>query len=178
VQWSSVDEEVMAMGTTSPTRDPNVVATSLRQQGLRATSARITLILGLGELGHATPEQLHSALAPAHPGLNVSTVYRTLESLTDLGLVAHAHLTGSAPSYYLTDGTEHAHLACQDCGTITPLRGDALQRFVAELANDPGFAVTISHLSVQGHCQNCRTQSTTTQPITSQRSSPTTRRPS
>jgi len=178
VQWSSVDEEVMAMGTTSPTRDPNVVATSLRQQGLRATSARITLILGLGELGHATPEQLHSALAPAHPGLNVSTVYRTLEALTDLGLVAHAHLTGSAPSYYLTDGTEHAHLVCQDCGTITPLRGEALQRFVAELATDPEFAVTISHLSVQGHCQNCRTQSTTTQPTTTQRSSPTTRRPS
>ncbi len=122
-------------------RDPHVVAVSLRRQGLRATSARITLILGLSELGHATPEQLHTALAPTHPGLNVSTVYRTLKSLTD---VAHAHLTGSAPSYYLTDGTEHAHLVCQDCGTITPLRGEALQHFVAELATDPGFAITIS----------------------------------
>ncbi len=153
-------------GTTSPTRDPHVAAAALRRHGLRATSARIALILGLGELGHATPEQLHTTLAPTHPGLNVSTVYRTLESLTDLGLVAHAHLTGSAPSYHLTDGTEHAHLVRQDCGTITPLRGHPLQQFAAELATDPGFTVTISHLTVHGQCHPCQTRHDEPDPTT------------
>jgi len=78
-------EEAMSVGTTSSTRDPHVAAANLRRHGRRATSARISLMLSLSELGHATPEQLHTTLAPTHPRLNASTVYRTLESLTDIG---------------------------------------------------------------------------------------------
>jgi len=39
--------------------------------------------------------------------------------------------------------------------TITPLGGEPLQRLVSDLATDPGFAVNIAHLTVEGRCQTC-----------------------
>jgi len=150
-------EEAMSVGTTSPTRDPRGrgqpapprTAGHIRPDLPHAQSERVGPRHPRTAAHHARPdpspaERLHRV---PHPG--IAHRHRT---------VAHAHLIGSAPSYYLTDRTEHAHLVCQDCGTTTPLRGRALQRFVAELATDPGFTVTISHLTVQGHCQPCQTQ--------------------
>jgi len=147
-------EEAMSVGTTSPTRDPHVAAANLRRHGRRATSARISLMLSLSELGHATPEQLHTTLAPTHPRLNASTVYRTLESLTDIG----PSPTPTSPDRPPATTSPTAPSTPTSSARTAALRGRALQRFVAELATDPGFTVTISHLTVQGHCQPCQTQ--------------------
>ena len=48
--------------------------------------------------------------------VNISTVYRTLELLEELGLVRHAHLSDRAPTYHSTTEPEHVHLVCRDCG--------------------------------------------------------------
>lgn len=143
------------MGEVRQTLDATSAAASLRSRGLRATSARVSLIVGLSELGHATPEQLHASLVSRLPNLSPSTVYRTLESLAGTGFVRHAHLTGAVPSYYLSSSTEHAHLVCRDCGTVMDLSGRQLQRFVADLADRRGFSADISHLTIEGRCADC-----------------------
>lgn len=143
------------MGEVRETLDATTAAATLRKRGLRATSARVSLIVGLSELGHATPEQLHAALVTRMPHLSPSTVYRTLESLVDTGFIRHAHLTGAVPSYYLSSSTEHAHLVCRDCGMVTELNGRLLQRFVSDLSTRLGFGADISHLTVEGSCASC-----------------------
>lgn len=50
-----------------------------RSRGLRATSARVTVLTDLPESGHATAEQLYGTLVPRLPGLNLVTVCRTLD---------------------------------------------------------------------------------------------------
>lgn len=144
------------MGTTTAEVDTAAVVTKLRQQGLRATSARVALLAGLGELGHATVEQLHASVVVASPSMSLSTVYRTLESLAEHDLVRHAHLGGSVPSYYLVGEVEHAHLVCRRCGSVEDLRGQTLQRFITDLARTSGFATDTSHLSVEGRCAACQ----------------------
>ena len=44
--------------------------------------------------------------------MNVSTIYRTLELLEQLGLVTHTHLGHGAPRYHLAAEAEHVHLVC------------------------------------------------------------------
>lgn len=144
------------MGTATPELDAADMVAELRQRGLRATSARVASLAGLGHLGHATAEQLHAALLPQLPSVSLSTVYRTLESLTDQDLVRHAHLSDTAPSYYLAGGVEHGHLVCSRCGSVENLTGPTLQRFVTDLASRAGFAVDTSHLTVEGHCAGCQ----------------------
>lgn len=136
--------------------DPRDAVSALRDRGLRATSARVAVLGGLRELGHATAEQLHLALVPRLPALNLSTVYRTLDALNDHDLIRHAHLGGSVPSYYLASEAEHAHLVCSRCGSVENLTGQPLQRFVSDLARSARFTVDTSHLSVEGLCAACR----------------------
>lgn len=152
------------MGAVGETLDSSTAATSLRRRGLRATSARVSLIVGLSQLGHATPEQLHAALVTELPHLSPSTVYRTLESLAESGFVRHAHLSGSAPSYYLSTAAEHAHLVCRNCGAVMSLAGEPLLRFVSELAASSGFAADISHLTIEGRCRHCPERATSDRP--------------
>jgi Fur family ferric uptake transcriptional regulator len=134
------------------------VVAELRQRGLRATSARVAVLQTLGELGHLTAEQLHAALMPRLPTVNLSTVYRTVESLSEHDLVRHAHLSGSAPSYYLASRADHAHLVCTSCGTVKNLTGRPLHRFVFDLARSAQFSVDTSHLTVEGLCDTCQQQ--------------------
>jgi hypothetical protein len=51
-------------------------------------------------------------------GVNISTVYRNLELLEELGLLQHTHLGHGAPTYSLASDHEHVHLVCRDCGGI------------------------------------------------------------
>ena len=50
--------------------------------------------------------------------VNVSTVYRTLEVLEELGLVRHAHLSDRAPTYHSVADPEHFHLVCRNCHRV------------------------------------------------------------
>ena len=49
------------------------------------------------------------------PGVNASTIYRTLTLLEEAGVLAHAHLEGGA-EYHRTEEAGHVHLACSRCG--------------------------------------------------------------
>jgi Fur family ferric uptake transcriptional regulator len=81
-----------------------------------------------------------------------------VESLSEHDLVRHAHLSGSAPSYYLASRADHAHLVCNSCGAIKNLTGRLLHRFVLDLARSAQFSVDTSHLTVEGLCDTCQQQ--------------------
>ena len=52
----------------------------LRDKGLRLTPQRELVLSAVRELGHATPEEVAEKVRKTHPGINLSTVYRNLES--------------------------------------------------------------------------------------------------
>jgi Fur family ferric uptake transcriptional regulator len=76
---------------------------------LRATAARVNVLTALEVLDHATPEAVFSFAGSRTPGLNLSTVYRTLGVLGEHGVVGHAHLDHTAPTYMLASHAMHAH---------------------------------------------------------------------
>ena len=75
----------------------------LRRRGLRATAQRLVLLEALQTLEHATIEQLLEWAQPKIPNLQLSTVYRTLDTLATYGLVSHTHLAGATKTYQLGD---------------------------------------------------------------------------
>ena len=76
------------------------LAQSLRERGYRLTPQRQLVLEAVTELGHATPEDVHAWVVERAEGVNISTVYRTLELLEEIGLVTHAHLSHGAPTYH------------------------------------------------------------------------------
>lgn len=127
----------------------------LRSTGLRATGQRLAVLAALDRLGHATMDQLLDAASAVLPNLQLSTIYRSVETLTAHGLVSHTHLTGSTPTYQLASHGTHAHLVCRGCGSVAEMDDDVASRFTADIANAHGFDADFGHLSVFGRCSTC-----------------------
>ena len=128
----------------------------LRARGYRLTPQRQLVLTAVGELEHATPEEVHAWVTERASGVNISTVYRTLELLEDLGLVKHAHLSHGAPTYHAADAPEHLHLVCRDCGTITEVAPVVVAPMLAVLEESNGFVADVGHLTIFGSCAECR----------------------
>jgi Fur family ferric uptake transcriptional regulator len=129
---------------------PPDLATALRARGLRVTPQREQVLAAVRELGHATPEQIGERVA----GVDVTTVYRTLELLEELGLVRHAHLGHGAPSYRPAED-DHIHVVCHTCGKVVDAAPDLVDDLADRLRRDSGFVLDRSHFTVFGRCRDC-----------------------
>lgn len=69
----------------------------LRERGLRLTPQRELVLTAVRTLGHATPEEIAEYIHRTHPSINLSTVYRNLETLENVGLAYIATLDMVAP---------------------------------------------------------------------------------
>jgi len=126
------------------------LATRLRARGMRMTPQRENVLAAVRQLRHATPEQLSEAV----PGVDITTVYRTLEVLEEIGLVRHTHLGHGAPTFRPADD-QHVHVVCHVCGRVS----DAPEALADELADrlraEQGFVLDRSHFTVFGQCREC-----------------------
>ena len=127
----------------------------LRARGYRLTPQRQLVLEAVAELGHATPEEIATAVRKTADGVNISTVYRTLELLEELGLVRHTHLDHGSPNYSVAGDHDHVHLVCRDCGAIQEAATELISDVVARLAEVKGFNVDVEHVALFGRCHDC-----------------------
>jgi Fur family ferric uptake transcriptional regulator len=128
----------------------------LRERGYRLTPQRELILAAVERLGHATPDEVLGEVREHSSAVNVSTVYRTLEVLEELGLVRHAHLSDRSPTYHSVTDHEHFHLVCRNCQRVISVDPDVLTSLQDTLAADHGFDVDVGHLTVFGRCSACR----------------------
>jgi Fur family ferric uptake transcriptional regulator len=122
----------------------------LRTAGFRITPQRQLVLEAVTHLRHATPEEILGEVQSTASGVNLSTVYRTLEVLEQVGLVTHAHIGHGAPTYHVVDDTPHIHLVCSRCRKVESIDGDDFAKYANKLENDNGFVVNISHFKFSG----------------------------
>ena len=128
----------------------------LRARGYRVTPQRQLVLEAVTKLEHATPEEIWADVQQTASGVNISTIYRALELLEQLGLVTHTHLGHGAPSYHLAAEADHVHLVCASCGRITEIPPTAVAALVTALDEQHGFQTDVGHLTVFGRCSSCR----------------------
>ncbi len=127
----------------------------LRERGYRLTPQRELVLAAVDELGHATPDEVLAKVREQSSAVNISTVYRTLELLEELGLVGHTHLTDRAPTYHSKSAPQHVHLVCRQCGKVFEAPPSTFDGLTDELRLRHGFEVDLGHLTVFGHCVKC-----------------------
>jgi Fur family ferric uptake transcriptional regulator len=131
----------------------------LRAQGYRLTPQRELILDAVDTLGHATPDEVLAEVRKSSSALNISTVYRTLEVLEQLGLVRHAHLSDRAPTYHSVGDHEHFHLVCRNCHKVISVDPDVLQPTLTRLREEFAFEADVGHLTVFGRCVDCQSKS-------------------
>ena len=127
----------------------------LRAKGYRLTPQRELVLRTVERLGHATPDEVLAAVREQSQAVNISTVYRNLELLEELGLVRHAHITDRAPTYHSTATPDHVHLVCRGCGEITEVDPEVIEPMTSVLHERYGFTTDVGHLTIFGTCDDC-----------------------
>lgn len=142
-----------------PDRDGQIAATLelIQRDGGRLTTARRAVVTQLygGDDHHVTAEDIAAGVQADHPDVHLSTVYRTLESLEQLNVVARVDLGSGSAVFHLVDHAHH-HLVCTECGSVTEATADVIAPLAAALDDRYGFAAAPHRLTITGCCRNCR----------------------
>ena len=137
--------------TTRRHRDP-------ARPGLRMTPQRRAIVAEIMRTqGHISPTAVARKVQGEMPGVNASTIYRTLTLLEEVGVLAHAHLESGA-EYHRAEEAGHVHLTCSNCGRGRPVdrRGRGAPRLIER---HHGFHPDLTHFAISGLCAECRARS-------------------
>jgi Fur family ferric uptake transcriptional regulator len=88
------------------------------------------------------------------PDVALSTVYRSMEALEELGFVEHLHI-GHGPAVYHLAAEQHLHLVCASCGVVTELPESTLDAIGDEIRRRHRFLIEPRHFALSGLCEDC-----------------------
>lgn len=130
---------------------------ALHERGIRVTPQRAHVWRILADSGgHFTAEEIWDRASALLPGLELSTVYRSLEALGEAGLVAESRLP-EGPRVFEARSSSHPHLVCVVCGGIFHPEADDIGRRMMDALNaaSDGFEVSDLHVAAKGVCERC-----------------------
>jgi Fur family ferric uptake transcriptional regulator len=105
--------------------------------------------------GHINPAAVARRVRDRVPGVNPSTVYRTLDLLEELGVLSHAHLE-EGPEYHRWSDRQHVHLTCSRCGAEESLSIAEAERLKKLISRHHGFRPDLTHFAISGICERCQ----------------------
>lgn len=129
---------------------------TLRKRGYRLTPQRYMILSVIQEAdGHLSIDEIMERVQKRNPYVSLSTVYRTLELLRELGLVRENHLPGEQPHYEAAEGTAHHHLVCRRCRAVIHLDDSLLGDLPEKLQEQYHFHHMTLDLVAAGYCDAC-----------------------
>lgn len=128
----------------------------LRDAGYKVTPPRLAVLEVIEQKGeHLNPNEILEQAREIHPTLGRATVYRTLELLTQLGIVRPIFVGESGPTYIRADGNHH-HIVCAQCGRVVDFDQCVVDQMTHDLAERFDFRITSHLLEFYGVCGDCR----------------------
>lgn len=130
------------------------LARELRERGVPVTHQRLAVYEQLRRAkDHPSAEDLYRRLKPRFPALSLATVYKTLQSLQDLGLVSLVNRP-HVEARYDAIVERHHHAICEGCGAIEDLFDKDLDALKFPTAAK-GFKVAGHSVHFRGLCAKC-----------------------
>ena len=129
----------------------------LRSSGLKITNQRraILSILEQNELP-ASADEVYNALRERHISVNLSTVYRTMERMSECGLIKKLKIINEEKSYYEFFKVMHRHfLICLNCKKMIPIQGCPLKGYEKALEEKTDYKIAGHRLDIYGYCPEC-----------------------
>jgi len=132
-----------------------------RATGKRMTNQRRLLLRILAEAGgHMDAREVYDRARQHDPRLSLATVYRTLSSLKEAGVVRELHLDEEHHHYELDGQDGHSHLVCLGCGRVIEVDSRAFVDAAKAAGEANGFDVAGAQVELTGHCADCRRMET------------------
>lgn len=114
------------------------------------------LILDIIQQGHFDADEIYVLARKQNPRISLSTVYRTLQKLKQLGVIDEHHFDEAHHHYELKSSEEHYHLICLSCGKITEFQ-HPMEKYINEkIPAAKKFKIVSTEVKVSGYCETCR----------------------
>lgn len=123
--------------------------------GLKKTKSRIAVLEKLENSEYPlTAEELHSSLSDQD--IDLSTIYRTLKSFLEVGLVKR-EINEKKENVFSLDNDEDSHvLVCVRCHKKIKLAGCPYHEVNEKIEKDTGFLVQDQNVEIYGLCPDCQ----------------------
>jgi len=132
----------------------------LRSRGKRITTQRSLLLDLIREShGHLDAGEIYRRARAKDPRISLSTVYRNLNLLKDLGVITELHLDEEHHHYELREEAEHYHLICSNCDRVLEFDSSSMGALIEQTGAEGGFLIEHVHIDLVGLCQDCRARS-------------------
>jgi Fur family transcriptional regulator, ferric uptake regulator len=136
--------------------DADQIAGTLAARGLRFTRQRRAVLNAVAEASSSvSPVQVFDAARERCPELGLTTVYRTLDLLSEIGALRRVHGPDHCEAF-VPAGTAHGHtVVCSRCGQVMEFTECDMQAVVDAAARQTGFRITEHFLQLSGECPAC-----------------------
>jgi Fur family transcriptional regulator, peroxide stress response regulator len=137
-------------------RRVELLARALRGAGLRLTHQRLEVVREIAQSEeHPDVESVYRAVRARVPTISLDTVYRTLATLVDLGLVARVVATAGRTRYE-ANAAHHHHFVCIRCGLIRDVVDGELDAVRAPQSTAALGSVESIEVQLRGVCIDCQ----------------------
>ncbi len=128
----------------------------LADRGLRLTRPRGLVVEAIVDAkGSFTAQDLHDSLRASRSGVGLTTVYRTLEILSEAGAVERVHGLNHCEAFVVS-GRRHSHtIVCSRCGSASELLDCGCDELVEAAARKTGFRIDDHVIQLSGICPGC-----------------------
>ena len=138
-------------------KDVEILQSGLRRSRHKLTKPRQAVLDAIVEAEtHLSPAEVYQRAKQKYPRLGLTTVYRTLDILIDLGYVQRVHGEGGCHSYAAALRRHSHHLLCSHCGRTQEFACSSLEPLVEALQSTTGYDIQGHILEMIGVCPACR----------------------
>ncbi|MEZ4518048.1 MAG: Fur family transcriptional regulator [Chloroflexota bacterium] len=136
-------------------------AARIRESGYKLTPQRQIILDTLYEMGgHVPVTALVEAVQQTAPAIDRTTVYRTMNLFSELGLVVGSDMDGAAVVEITPQNLAvHSHIVCRECGHVAHVPDEIYDELRSHLLSDFGFSADLDNLTIEGVCHECLAQS-------------------
>ncbi|MBC7593239.1 MAG: transcriptional repressor [Kineosporiaceae bacterium] len=122
----------------------------------RNTRQRRAVVAILSDLdGFASAQEIHDVLKKRGESVGLSTVYRSLQALTDAAEIDALRNNDGEVLYRRCSSGHHHHLVCRTCGRTVEVEGPTVERWADKIAGEHGFVDVAHTLEIFGTCNAC-----------------------
>lgn len=137
--------------------DATTIVGALEDAGYRLTSPRRALaVLIAKHQGHFTAEDLLDESRRRRLGVTRATVFRSLEVLSELGLVERLDLPTGEHAFVACEPAHHHHIVCSSCGRSTEVDDNGFEAVAGAIERQSGYRIDTHRLELFGRCPACR----------------------
>ncbi|MCX7694638.1 MAG: transcriptional repressor [Caloramator sp.] len=132
------------------------LAALFKEKNLKLTPQRYAIYKYLKSTkAHPSAEMIYEALRPDFPTMSLATVYKTVKTLIELGVVQELNV-GEDNFRFDANVENHPHIVCTDCGRVDDIEDAVFEHLNKEVENYTNFKIKTHKLYFYGVCPKCQ----------------------